>query len=468
MSRRVKNYWNFLNEGNALTKSKAAKTITAVIDPDTRRNIKRKSQGEIEQSKSKDGQTWAADTRYTYLPEEEGYVGWSKFHFGKVVLREIEEEGSTENVYEVLTGLNKGVKGPYEWQSGNIGTPIYNPPYGKKWADLLGPDEEFFNNYEWNSNPPMKITSVPGIEIAKVGNKGECQLIYTDKFQLYGKVKIYHDFNSDSNFSYEVSDGNNKGKKGKGFSFIKREELETKEITPSTEFPILNNFSKDGEIIKAYVKFPYPTHNGSGFGAQYAGSPSGKPYSIPSSSINPDHYIWLDTSEFESINSSSLDVFKSLYGDLKYKDKFGEKTLGSQYQEKSKYYWADIGSEIKGNKLSGSYLFNYLGSGSYIYLYSVNSKNESNARLKWDDEVGCFGNNFFTGLFITGFDLKNPGDKYTREYLKGEWFWDYKNNYVCLLYAYNSKGEKKSVIYNLDSPSEPVPYDKWGGAGGDW
>ena len=479
MSRRVKNYWDFLNEGNALTQSKAAKTITTVIDPNLRRNLKRKSQGEIEQSKSKDGQVWKADTRYTYSPDDEGYVGWSKFHFGKVVLREIEEEGSTENVYEVLTGPNKGLRGNYEWQPGNIGIPTYNPPYGKKWEDLLGPDEEFFNNYAFGGGG-VPITDIGGIEIVKVGNKGECEIRYSDIHQLYGKVRIYYDPSSYDSFSYEVLEGPNKGTKSQGFDIQKPEEGKG----------IYNPFSK-GLFISDVIDFPLPSSSNT--------DPSSTADRILSRSrasssdygkvTGYNQRIFLDTTKLESINPPTDKEFTE-----KYKNTDFSYGMKKDYKKSSKYdvdvdwetfsdYLPCVGRIKKsqmtssenvpvnyGNgsisldkfpKISSSINYLYLSyyKGNPILLYEVKCKKQDSPSLNWNQDTGTYGNNFFVGM------IYNEETKQFEE-VKGEWYYDYGTDTVGIIYAYNSKGKKLEVIINLEKnipnpKSGPGRYDKY-------
>ena len=136
--RRVKDYNSFLKE-SYLTSHIASKTMSKILDPDARREIRAKTQSEIESSLSDKGVTM--NSQWSYIEADKGYVGSTPLFGGTVVLRELSEDEETSFQYEVKTGLNKGKKGPFEWkEDGKNRFPLFSAPYNSSYSDLLGPD----------------------------------------------------------------------------------------------------------------------------------------------------------------------------------------------------------------------------------------------------------------------------------------------------------------------------------------
>jgi hypothetical protein len=485
MGRRVKDYWTFINEESFFKDSKFGKTITTVLDPNSKRRVRKKSKSEIEQSKSKEGENWEADSRYAFDEKEGGYVGWSKFHFGKVVLTEIDDEGvGTTYVYNVLSGLNKGMKGDYEWQAGNVGIPTYSAPDGKKWNDLLGPDEEFFKNFKFGDLPLIE-DSLP-TEIVKIGDKGECEIKYTDIYQLYGGIRIYYNPDSKSNFSYEVLDGPNKGKKGNNFKITSGNE----------ELGIYKPFS-NGELLEDVVKFP-PIPSSTSTSVSSTESLADD----PCTGFSSNQRIYLDTSEDDTINPPTPKDFLEIYNENFVKGEIKEYTESSITGADSSsslssvglasLRWSKIGnvgpilgkvkkSELPGDKKvwvnsnSGStkyltlsqfpkianssvnecYVAYYLG--NPLLLYTVKCVKKNSPSLDWSKEEGIYGNNFFVGMIYNK-------DTNVWEGAKGEWYFDYDKDSqlengkggIGIIYAYRSNKKEIEDIVNFERDIAPA------------
>lgn len=482
MERRVKDYWTFINEESFFKDSKFGKTITTVLDPDKKRSVRKKSKDEIE--RSKEGENWQADSKYAYDEKEGGYVGWSRFHFGKVVLMEIDEEdvGSTY-VYNVLSGPNKGMKGNYEWQTGSVGTPMYSAPDGKEWKDLAGPDEEFFKNFKFGDLPIIG-DDLP-TEIVKIGDKGECEIKYTDIYQLYGNIRIYYNPDSKNNFSYEVSDGPNKGKKGNNFKVRSGDE----------DLGIYKPFT-NGELLENVVKFP-PIYSSTSTSVTSKDD-------LPFTGFSDNQLIYLDTSEDDTINPPTPKDFLEIYNKNFVKGEIKEYTESSITGADSSsalssvglasLRWSNIGKigpilgKVKKSELSGDkkvwvnsiegktkyltlskfpkiassvnecYVAYYLG--NPLLLYTVKCVKKDSPSLDWNKEEGIYGNNFFVGMIYNN-------DTNTWESAKGEWYFDYdkgsqSNNGkggIGIIYAYRNNKKEIDNIVNFErdiTPPNPV------------
>ena len=479
MERRVKDYWTFVNEESFFKDSKFGKIITTVIDPYSRRNIRKKSKSEIEQSK--EGENWEADSKYSYDEKEEGYIGWSPFHFGKVILTEIEEEGvGTTYTYEVLSGPNKGMKGDYEWQTGTVGTPMYSAPDGKQWKDLAGPDEEFFKNFKFGDLPIIG-DDLP-TEIVKIGDKGECEIKYTDIYQLYGNIRIYYNPDSKTNFSYEVSDGPNKGKKGNNF----------KVRSGNEELGIYKPFS-NGELLEKVVKFPPISSSTSVLVSSTENHPC--------TGFSTNQLIYLDTSEDDTINPPTPKDFLAIYnenfitgeikdytessitgadstsalssvglaslrwsnigkigpilGKVKKSELSGEKKMWvNSSKGKTEYFTLSKFPKIENSSVNECYVAYYLG--NPLLLYTVKCVKKDSPSLDWNNEEGIYGNNFFVGKIYNK-------DTNIWESAKGEWYFDYDKDSqlnngkggIGIIYAYRNNKKEIADIVNFERDIAP-------------
>ena len=464
--RRVKDYNTYIKEASGfLETSPAAKKVSDILDRSKERKITAKSKEQIEAGEDSivSGQKFGE-----WSDEEKGYVGASSLFSGKIVLRELEEDGITTREYEVLTGLNQGLKGKFEWSGSKENSwPKSDKPYGKKWEDVLGPDEEFLKTFtsplsRWGT----ALDGLPGITFESRGDKGEFIIVYDDIYQLYGKVEIIHDatLSDPPCYRYEVIDGPNAGKKGSSFTVVKKGDDPT-----SIKF-------KDQGILAPFSNIPsfYPSNT--------VVFPASKSYdentkfinktsrgNTSSTGFNPAQIIYLDTSELTNINPPDKSEFLKSYGELEGENgdvysPFKESVTGDYgYVEKSKYSSTELSTSgigpgkntpstcsdlpIKGNKLPGIFMDVYLYND--IALYTVNCKNtEGVPTLKWDNEVGAYGNNFFTGKFLV--------DANTWKYLKGEWYFDHVAKTVGLIYAFDSSGKMVDFIY---SPAAKFPDD---------
>ena len=468
--RRVKDYNSFLKE-SYLTSHIASKTMSKILDPDARREIRAKTQSEIESSLSDKGVTM--NSQWSYIEADKGYVGSTPLFGGTVVLRELSEDEETSFQYEVKTGLNKGKKGPFEWkEDGKNRFPLFSAPYNSSYSDLLGPDEEFFKSYKDDYRWKSIIYDTPGIEIVKVGEKGECEIHYDDIYQLYGKVKIYYDPDilESPYFSYKVIDGPNAGKTGNGFRVLENAGKSTPLRFQGYGTP--NSFS-NGLTVNFIPsnKIDYPAASNSddsyknNINPRVSKKSENYTKNFPATGFNPSQFIYLNTSELETINPPSKDEFLKSYGALQYKSggvvsifTRDERSGGGGFINKSNYGKEDLwstgipsGSDLtiedlpmKGNKWPGCfhdvYFFND------IALYSVVCKKSETPKLDFNNETGCYGNNFFSGRFLVG------RNKWA--YLKGEWYYDYEKECTGLLYAYGEDGKYVDMIWN---PGEIYP-----------
>jgi hypothetical protein len=466
--RRVKDYNTFLSlKESFLTTSKASKVMTKLIDPSSRREVKAKSKETIESSFGDDS---AVDTYWAWDPSVEGFSALSSLFGGRVVLRELEEDDSSDLEYEVVSGLNKGKRGEFEWGgSGKSRTPIFSEPYNTKWKDLLGPDEDFLKTY---TSPTWKtvITDCPGVEIKKVGEKGVCEIIYDDKYQFYGKVRIYYSGEgvgeqSNSTFNYEVQDGPNAGLKGNGIRvFENGNDPETLKFGDGSG--VFNPFSSGD--LNTSVRYACVGTSSNKEKIAYGKEKA--------TGTNPGQAIFLNTSELTSIKPPSAITFKELYPSAGNTYKIGEiskdkscSIIGELDAKKIKQYFFSVSwsndefktegdkeegtfdgydfPDMKGNTSGKCYLAFYQG--NPLILYTVPSKaNSGGLKLDWNQEKGIYGNNFFVGRLST-----IGGGKIS---VKGEWYYDYATGGIGIIYAYSINDSKKeyeitSEIINGDS-----------------
>ena len=445
--KKVKDYYDFINEREAIkdiSKSKIAQSLEYII-AGKKKNIKLKSKEEIEENPI------AADQKFGEWDEElKGYTGLSPLFSGKVLIVESEED----NIYEVITGPNKGLNGNYSWDnSGNKNYPIFSKPSGKSWKDLKGPDENFLKTYKDSGNKwKSSLEGLSGIEFIPKGNSGEFMISYNDIYQLYGNVEIYYNPETEyPHYSYEVIDGPNSGKKGNGFFVVK--DAQDEKIRYKGQ-GIVAPFSEN-------VSF-YPS-DGIEFPSEISDSEDtlykkgSKKY--PSTGYNPSQYIFLNTSEFNSINPPNKNEFLKVYGKLKdpggnlyFKNRHSEGAGG--FISKNEYSSIELPTsgidnknefkvsslELKSNIFNGCFLDSYLFND--LALYTVPCKKSESPKLNWNQEIGTYGNNFFTGIFLV--------KRNTWETLKGEWYFDYSTKRIGIIYAYNDKGNSVDLIYNPD------------------
>jgi hypothetical protein len=168
----------------------------------------------------------------------------------------------------------------------------------------------------------------------------------------------------------------------------------------------------------------------------------------------------LDTSEITVINPPSKEEFLKLYGKLKDKESSGpifgrdDRSGFDNFIPKSKYTTELYSSgappkgkvtfgdlPVKSNKWAGFYHMSYYTND--LALYTVTAKKTEAPKLDWNTETGCYGNNFFTGRFL----MKRDEWKY----LKGEWYYDYDQRTIGLLYAYDDSGKIVDMIYNPEA-----------------
>jgi hypothetical protein len=456
MGRRVKDYWTFVNE-DFLSNHELSKEITKILSPNVRK-IRSKTKDEIEGGLgdgSKVGSHW------DFSVEDNGFVGTSSLFGGKVVLKELSEDEDTERKYKVLTGPNKGTEGNFEWEGGERKWPIFDSPIGSNFSKLLAPDEEFFKTYKDKQEWESIISDLPGIKIVSKNDKGECEIEYDDIYQLYGKVRIYHNPNVNyPYFSYEVMDGPNKGKTGNSFCVLaEAQDIESPRFEGQGSLIAFSTTNNPVVLSSSYIDFPcnYQFPDPTKVDGRINKVSSNK--KIPATGYNPANVIFLDTSEITVINPPNKQEFLKSYGKLTYKENnsrpvFGRnsKTGSDNFIPKSKYPTEQLFSSgappgrkstygdlpIKSNKFEGCYGISYYGND--LALYTVTAKKTETPKLDWNTETGCYSNNFFTGRFLT---KRNEW-----KYLKGEWYYDYVQKAIGLLYAYDDSGKIVDLIYN--------------------
>lgn len=461
--RRVKDYNTFLNE-DFLTGHSLSKEITKILSPN-KREIKAKSKEEIIGAMEAGS---GVGTHWTFSEPDNGFLGASALFGGNVILRELSEDKETERVYKVLTGPNKGVSGSFEWGGTVDKWPVFESPIGSGFSKLLAPDEEFFKTYKDEISWKSIISDLPGIEIVSKNDKGECEIVYDDIYQLYGKVRIYHNPNLDyPYFSYTVLDGPNKGKTGNSFCVLAEgQDTESPRFEGQGSPIAFSNRNYPLVLSSSDIDFPcnyqYPDSTKLDFKVNKVASNK----KIPATGYNPANVIFLDTSEITVINPPSKEEFLKAYGKLKAKEDnspiFGrdDRSGGDNFIPKSKYPTEELYSSgapsgnppkalkstfgdlpIKSNKWAGCYNMSYYGND--LALYTVTAKKTENPKLDWNAETGCYGNNFFTGRFLT--------QRNEWKYLKGEWYYDYSQKTIGLLYAYDDGGKIVDMIYNPEA-----------------
>jgi hypothetical protein len=459
--RRVKNYNTFLKE-NSLASHIASKNMEKVLTVDSTRTVTTKTADQIQASLAPDGKGKVWDA-FKWVEEKGGFVGKSPVFSGEVVLKEIDDDGSLVRKYEVINGTNKGESGVFTWGGETADTegviekhPVFDNPSGKKWSDILGPDENFLktfisNGYRWSSN----ISEIDGIKLTKVGLKGVYEIEYADKFQFFGNVRIYYLGNTGSSFhnsyySYEVTTGPNRGAKGTGFQIFTSKEISEKN-------GIYNPFS-DGDTPIDVIQYP-----------AISGPDKEKKDSILSNSIaggsglNPKQLIFFDTSNLSSIKGPTKQIFEALYGDIKdynsansssydnlklntiagriEKSKLSFTPIYALQQNKNPVYFS--GSQfpsLDGNENAECYISHYQG--HPLILYTVKCQKKDNPSFD-NKGVGTYGNNFFVGNFY------NEGTGKSDQ-VRGEWYYDYSLNQIGIIYAYGVSDKKE--IMGMTNP----------------
>jgi len=461
--RRVKDYNTFLKE-NELTAHVASKKMTRILDPNYQSNISTKTKDQIEASFSEDGKTKVWED-FKWNTDKNGFVGKSPIFSGEVVLREIDDDGSLSRRYEVISGNNKGESGYFTWEGDSADAageirkyPVFEVPSGKKWSDMLGPDEDFLKTfvgygYRWRSN----ISEIDGIKLTKVGIKGVYEIEYDDKFQFFGKVRVYYLGNTGSSFfnsyySYEVKDGPNKGAKGTGFQIFTADQNSKKD-------GIYNPFS-NGETTLNVIKYPAISN----VRDREKKDPIIANNIIEGSGINPNQLIFFDTSNLSSIKGPTKEIFEVLYGNIKdYKasdsssyEELKENNIISGKIEKSKlpstqiyaiqkdknpvYFSGSQFPSLDGNETSECYISHYQG--HPLILYTVRCQKKDSPSLD-NKGIGTYGNNFFVGNFYNAGNDKS-------EQVRGEWYYDHSLNQIGIIYAYRVSDRKE--IMEMTNP----------------
>jgi len=494
---RVKDYNTFLKE-NELLSNVASKKMTRLLDPNYRSNISTKNKDQIEASFDKDGKKGKISTTFEFKDDIGGFVGKSPIFSGDVTLKEIDDDGSVSRRYEVTSGNNKGESGSFTWggevedsEGIIVKNPIFEVPSGKKWADILGPDEDFLKTFvnhghRWEIN----ISEIEGVKLVKAGLKGIYEIEYDDKFQFYGKVRIYYLGNTGSSFfnsyySYEVKDGPNKGAKGTGFQIFR--------VGENSEKPGVYNPFSDGETILNVIKYPAISFS--------KDKDSITANTIAGSGINPNQVIFFNTSEDDTINPPTPKDFLEMYnknfiaGEIKdYTESSitgADSTSALSSVGLASLRWSNIGnngpilgkvkkSELSGNKkvwinsvdgktkyltlesfpkianssVNECYVAYYLG--NPLLLYTVKCEKRNSPSLDWNKESGTYGNNFFVGMIYNK-------DTQKWESAKGEWYFDYDKDSqlnngkggVGIIYAYRSNKKEINHIVNFERDITP-------------
>lgn len=447
--KKIKDYYTFINEKvgiEDIATSKISKSLGEIITG-RRKEIRLKSKEEIEENPVISRQNFGE-----WNKDLNGYVGLSPLFSGKVVIRESDED---DNTYEVTSGPNEGLSGNYSWNdSGNKSYPIFGKPYNKAWKDLKGPDENFLKTYK-DSGDKWKspLDGLPGIDFLPKGNSGEFMISYEDVYQLYGNVEIYYNPESTKypHYSYKVIDGPNSGKKGDGFFVVKDAEDEKVRYRGQG---ILAPFSENVSFYSSdSVEFPSNLTYSDDTRSYKKGSSK-----YPATGYNPSQVIFLDTSELNSINPPDKNEFLKVYGKLKNSDGNSFLSENSEnaggFVSKNQYGSIDLPTSgidgkkeftvtslgLKDNNLKGCFLESYLYND--LALYTVPCKRSESPKLSWNQEIGSYGNNFFTGNFLV-----KPNEW---KLLKGEWYFDHSTKSIGLIYVYDDKGKSVDLIYNPD------------------
>lgn len=474
--RRVRNYNTFLKE-NKLTSHIASKNMAKILDPDSSRSVRAKGKAEIDSSfGDEENPVWDA---FSWVESKNGYAGITPIFSGEVVLRELIEDESVSRRYEVTTGTNTGFSGNFSWggESGktNEKYPVFDSPIGKKWADVLGPDEDFLkafvsDGYRWS----IKVSEISAIKIKKVSEKGVCELIYEDKYQFYGNVRIYYSGNTGSNFhnsyySYEVTDGPNKGTKGTGLQIFTQKEV-------SEKIGIYNPFS-DGD--KTLSSIQYPPDDGSSNKDILPGLGKGK-------GVSDFQFIFLNTSSLSLIKAPTKEEFyypgsnssyneskafkafenintlkNIIFGKLDKNNLAGKKVYTIKGGKVTYFDAKDLTplDKLDGNTSGECYVSHYQG--NPLLLYTVSCKDKDSPSFD-NKGVGTYGNNFFSGVFYSG----NESQPWI--FAKGEWYYDYALDQIGIIYAYDCITKKEiDLIKNLavfelkiEKPDFTNPLDK--------
>jgi hypothetical protein len=457
--RRVKDYRTYLNE-SWLTGSDASKIMTKIIKGE-KRKIKPKEKSEIDPDLSDSGVS--INTQWEYDEDYKGFLGSSPLFGGEVVLRELSEEDIDVETkeYEVISGLNKGKRGNFEWKDeGGTRYPVFDKPYNSSFTSLLGYSEEFLKTYKDNYRWKTPIPEIPGAEIVKKGDKGECEIHYKDIYQLYGKIRIYYDSNSEDPYlSYEVLDGPNSGKRGSGVTFMQPGQFNNSGV--------LNAFS-DQNSPKFLSSEEFPFYPADISDKDYSGFVSRKNRKwkslISTTGMSTAQYIYFSTKGIDSIEAPSEEVFESMIESVEPLNttnqlpriKADSRSGGGGIVNKSQYKSTDLFSsgipekttstledlKIKGNKWPGAILhcFPFLND---IALYAVPCKRSENPKLNFNSDLGVYGNLYFSGRFLV-----NPKEW---KILKGEWYIDYSTKSIGIIYAFDEQGKYADIIYDPES-----------------
>jgi hypothetical protein len=377
-------------------------------------------------------------------PKLNGFVGYSYLLNGKVLAQVINDDDEEDLYrYEILSGLNSGLKGEYSIDSEGI--TIFSSPFKKEWKDLKGPDKDFlsncYNNFNWKS--PLGGLESKGIEIKTRNESGECYIEYDDIYQFFGKVEIYCETPGEE-YVYEVKSGTNKGKKGSGLYIRSEASDSSKQFFKGAGVPRI--FWAEGSESPSLIPGESVDWHASAdetsikMGSYKRGSST-----IDCTGINPRQIIFLNTSDQKTINSPIKEDFLKNYGSFSSFKKWVPKT---ELENKNiiAYTWKEL-DPMKGNKWNGYFETNFLE--NPMYLYQVNSKNPEDSSLVFDwkkEDVGRYTTNFFVGLFI--YTPKGESGSEEQDLVKGEWYWDYDRNSIGIIYAYDRQGKEVEIILN--------------------
>ncbi len=443
---KIKRYSEFFNlieeddenplgqRGASSLNTKITRKLTKIIKG-SEREIRNKTKTEIDEKHPNRGfGTW--DDKLN------GFVGYTLYLNGKVLTTIINEDNEEDFYrYEILTGLNAGLKGDYTIDSG--GVTVFSPPDKKEWKDLKGPDKDFLSNcsnaFNWKS--PLGGLESSGISIKARNESGECYIEYEDIYQFYGKVEIYCE-TPGSDYVYEVKSGTNKGKKGTGFYVRSEASDSTKQFFKGLGVPIA--FWGEGDTSPSLIpsgSIDWPA--GAGDDIIKSGTYKKGSSTISCTGVNPKQIIFLNTSNQKTINAPSKEDFLETYGAFSSFKTWVNKT-DLEKQEVVGYKWKEL-DPMKGNKWNGYFNISFLD--NPMYLYQVNASNSGDSSLSFDwkkEDVGRYTTNFFVGVFF--YTPKGSSGCEEQDLVKGEWYWDYERNNVGIIYAYDRQGREVEII----------------------
>jgi hypothetical protein len=445
---KIKRYSEFFNlieedDENSLGQKGASSLNTTITRKLTKiitggsRNVRNKAENEIlEKHPNRSFGTWDKELN--------GFVGYTWILNGKVLTQVINDDDEEDFYrYQILTGLNAGLKGDYEINS--EGVTVFSAPYKKDWKDLKGPDKDFLSNchnkYAWKS--PLGGLESKGISIKTRNESGECYIEYDDIYQFYGKVEIYCETPGDE-YVYEVKSGTNKGKKGTGFYVRSEASDSTKQLFSGSGVPrIFWGEGKESPTLIPSESIDWAA--GAGDDIEKSGVYKRGSSRISCTGINPKQIIFLNTSSQKTINAPSKEDFLKTYGEFSSFKTWVNKT-DLENQEAIGYKWKEL-DPMKGNKWNGYFKTSFLDNPMYLYQVNANNPGDSSLSFDWKKEdIGRYTTNFFVGVFF--YTPKGTSGCEDQDFVKGEWYWDYDQNKVGIIYAYDRQGREVEIILN--------------------